>query len=94
MSARVPADVQASIQARVESGQYRDAGEVIREALAALDERERQEQDRLRDLLAVGVDEMERGEVAEYTPELRAEIRASARRRLRAGEHPSPDVCP
>lgn len=94
MVARVPADVQARIQARIDSGQYRDADEVMREALAALDERERQEQERLRDLLAAGVDEMERGEVLEYTPELRAEIRASARRRLRAGEQPSSDVCP
>ena len=93
MSARVPPDVQASIQARVKSGQYSDASEVMREALAALDERERQAQERLRGLLAVGVEEMERGEVAEHTPELRAEIRASARRRLRAGEQPSPDVC-
>jgi len=94
MIAQVPVDVQASIQERVDSGRYHDAGEVIREALAALDERERGQQARLRELLAVGVAQMERGETEEYTPELRAKIRESARRRVWAGEAPSPDVCP
>ena len=98
MVAQFPADVQAGIQERVDSGRYEDAAEVVREALAALEEREAQEEreqlERLRELLAVGVAQMERGEAEEYTPEMRARIRESARRRLAAGERPNPDVWP
>lgn len=80
------------IREKVASGRYRDAAEVIREALSALDDRDRFEH--LRAKVAAGFAQAERGELIDYTPELREELIRSAIRRAQAGEKPNPDVCP
>jgi hypothetical protein len=48
----------------------------------------------LKALIAVGVEQAERGEVVEYNEEFRKEALASTIRRAAAGEEPNPDVCP
>jgi antitoxin ParD1/3/4 len=78
------------IRRRLEMGSYRDADEVIKEALQALDERDRLV--RLRAAIAVGDAQLARGEVIPYTPELMDEIERRAEERFQRGEKPSPHV--
>ena len=80
------------IQQKIEAGPYSSVDELIQEALEALDERER-----LHNLCAKlqrGLDQIERGEVVEFTPDWRAERLRLAFERAAAGEEPHPDVCP
>ena len=90
---QLPPDVAANIQQKVESGHFPDAGEVIREAIRLLDERDRH-LEALRAKLAVGLEEADRGEMDEWTPELRERLRREALEMYRRGEQPDPDVCP
>jgi antitoxin ParD1/3/4 len=76
---------------KVDSGNYGPDEECIEEALSASADERLQ---RLRALLQVGIDQLNRGEGILWTPELSEEIRASARRRAALGEKPDPDVCP
>jgi antitoxin ParD1/3/4 len=93
MSIQLPPDLEDDIRSKVESGQFPDATEVVREALRLLDEQERQLA-ALRAKLQSGLDQIARGEVVPFTPELMAEIRRDADERFRRGEQPNPDVCP
>ena len=90
---QLPPDVAASIQQKVESGHFPDAGEVIREAMRLLDEQECR-LDELRAKLQVGLDQLDRGEGDEWTPELRERLLREAFEMYRRGEQPDPDVCP
>ena len=92
MTITLTPQLEALIRQKVEAGPYATADEVIEEALQALEERERLQQ--LRAKLQIGLDQIERGEVIEYTSELHEQIRQSARHRVLAGEKPNPDVCP
>src|SRR5687768_1924963 len=58
-------DLEALIRERIESGKYHDERAVVWEALRVLDEQERLQ--RLRDALAIGLEQLERGEEVEYT---------------------------
>jgi antitoxin ParD1/3/4 len=93
MAIQIPADVEARIREKVERGDFPDAGEVIREAMRLLDEQERQ-LDELRAKLQIGLDQLDRGEGAPFTPELVARMRRNAEERFRRGERPKPDVVP
>jgi len=93
MAIQLPADIELQIRRHIQRGHFPDAAEVVRAALRLLEDQERQLAD-LRANLHVGLDEADRGETAEWTPELRAAIRQSARLRAQAGEQPDPDVCP
>jgi antitoxin ParD1/3/4 len=73
MSIRLPHDVEDSIRRKVQRGQFSDEGEVVREAIRLLDEREAQF-DALRAEVRVGLDELDRGEGIELTPEVWDEI--------------------
>ena len=66
------------VRAKVESGMYNNASEVVGEALRPLDEHERARFEALRAALSVGYAQVERGEVAPWTPELHAAIRRRA----------------
>jgi antitoxin ParD1/3/4 len=96
----LPPQFEAMIQEKVESGQFGDASEVVLEALRLLEEHDRelaedQERlERLRAALTIGQEQLDRGEGRLYTPELRAEIRATARRKLAEGALPNDDVVP
>lgn len=92
MALRISPDIQARIAEKIESGDYPDADAVLDRALDVLGEVERL--NHLRRLLAVGAEQVARGEVIPYTEELLEEIKKSALRRFEAGETPSPDVCP
>jgi putative addiction module CopG family antidote len=92
MALQLSPKIQQQIRERVESGKYPDADTVVEQALDQLEQHEKYLH--LKALIAVGVEQAERGEAVEYTQELRREIRESARRRYLAGEKPNPDVCP
>jgi antitoxin ParD1/3/4 len=93
MSIQLPPDVEASIRQRVERGQFPDEAEVVREAIRLLDERDLQI-DALRAKIGVGLDELDRGEGVEWTPELMERLSREADELYRRGEQPDPDVCP
>jgi antitoxin ParD1/3/4 len=92
MSVSLARDLEAMIRERVASGRYADANEVVREALRLLQERDQLE--RLRSLLAVGLEQAERGELIEVTPEYWEEMDRRVEERFLRGDVPNPDVCP
>lgn len=92
MSRQLTPQHEALVEQIVATGDFGDADQVIDEALRLLEERHRQLQE-LRAKLQVGLDQADRGELAEWTPELRQQLRQSAHRRAQMGEMPDPDVC-
>jgi antitoxin ParD1/3/4 len=92
MSIQLSPQVEALIRAKVDSGQYASADEVVRAAIPLLDERDRLRH--LRSLLAVGLEQADRGELIDLTPELLDDIDREVDERYRRGDQPSPDVCP
>lgn len=81
------------VQQKLENGRFQDAGEVVREAIRQMDERDRRLEE-LRAALVVAEEQIERGETVEWTPQLAAEILAEARAAAKAGKKPKPDVTP
>lgn len=72
------------VRAKVESGLYTSASEVVREALRLLDEQDRVRQQRLEELRAaidVGLDQLDRGESSPWDKD---EFLRDARARLAA----------
>lgn len=61
MAIQLPADVEAHIRQKVDSGDFPDAGEVVREAMRLLDEQEYQLAE-LRTKLQIGLDQLNRGD--------------------------------
>ena len=92
MSVQLTPEAEALIRQKVESGLYATADEVIDEALRLLDEHDRLRQ--LRAKLEIGWKQIERGETIPFTPELVAQMKEDAKRMLREGKQPNPDVCP
>ena len=65
MSIDVQPQTRKRIEDRIEAGQFRSADEVVRAALDLLEERDRERQQdlqRVRDKIAVGLEQIERGE--------------------------------
>jgi putative addiction module CopG family antidote len=93
MAIQLPADIEARIQQKVADGAFPDAAEVVREAMRLLDWQERQ-YDELRAKLQIGLDQLDRGEYAVFTPELVEEMRREADERFRRGARPKRDVVP
>jgi antitoxin ParD1/3/4 len=92
MNVSLTPQLEAMIRQRVESGRYNNASEVVREALRLLDERAQLEH--LRSLVLVGLEQAQRGELVEFTPELFEDIDRRVEERFLRGEEPDPDVCP
>jgi antitoxin ParD1/3/4 len=92
MNVSLTPELEAMIRQQVDSGRYNNASEVVREALRLLDEHQRVQH--LRSLLAVGLEQAQRGELVEFTPELMEDISRRAKERFLRGEEPDPDVCP
>jgi Arc/MetJ-type ribon-helix-helix transcriptional regulator len=88
MAIQIPVDVEAVIREKVASGHYADDAAVMREAMAALDERDRRR--RLLDLLAEADDD----EVVPYSASFMAETSRLADEDERLGLPIDPDVCP
>ena len=79
------------VQRKVGTGLYNSASEVIREALRLLEERDEMRKIRLETLrndIAVGLDQLERGEMTEHDDrsldDLATDIKAEGRKRLSA----------
>jgi antitoxin ParD1/3/4 len=94
MNVSLTPDLEELIRKKVESGYYSDSSAVVCEALRLLEERDRDKLDRLRAAIAIGLEEIERGEAIPFTPELMAEIDLEVDERVRRGDVPNPDVCP
>lgn len=92
MTVTLSPQLEELIRSKVASGRYRDADEVIREALELLDEHEQAE--RLRAALAIGEEQFERGEYVEYTPDFFEQAKREAREQAKRGHKVNPDVLP
>lgn len=88
---RLPQQTEEEIQRLVDSGEYEDTTDVLVQGMHLLSKR-RNRLDYLRALIWEGVDEAERGETLEVTPEFRRELRESARRLAHSGEPLDPNV--
>ena len=86
-------NLEKKIAALVASGHFADANEVVDTAVQLLEGQERKTQ-LLRNLLQIGFEQEERGELIEYTPGLMDELAEESERRFLAGEIASPVVCP
>jgi antitoxin ParD1/3/4 len=93
MVIHITPEIEAGIRQRVESGEYANESEVLREALRMLNVRERRVQE-IRASIEEGLAELERGEGIELTPEVMEEISREADELIRLGVLPKPDVCP
>ncbi len=82
------------VRAKVDSGMYNNASEVVREALRLLDEHERLRAEAFRAAALQGFAQLDRGEGAPFTPALREQLNRNAQRKRREGGKPNPDVCP
>jgi len=84
--------LEAMIREKVESGLYNNSSEVVREALRLMEQEDALKRERLRAAIAVGMDEIARGEGVEYSPELMAEVDREVDRMVRDGDALDPDV--
>lgn len=84
MQVLVDGQSEALIRRKVDTGHYPDASAVVREALRLLDERDRLQA--LRADLQVGLDQIDRGDVVEFTPELLDDLAREAEQNARDGE--------
>ena len=67
MTVTLPAELEELVKAKLLSGQFNSSGEVIREGLRLLEEKDKLRQiklDRLRKDLSVALEQVDRGEVA------------------------------
>jgi antitoxin ParD1/3/4 len=92
MSIQIAPRVEAQIREKVASGRYATADEVMEEAMRLLDEGDRG--DRLRASLIEAEEQTRQGQVVEWTPEVRDQIRRESDAMTRAGAVPDPDVGP
>ena len=89
MNVSLTPELETLVHDKVKSGLYTSASEVVREALRLLrerDELQRQRLDQLRREIAVGVEQLDRGEATAYDDQSLKEhfeqIKADGRRRL------------
>jgi antitoxin ParD1/3/4 len=85
MSVTLSHDVEELIIEWVESGNYADADAVVLDALKLLEERQLQE---LRAAIQIGIDELERGEGVDFTPEWSEEMLRRVRAAAGEKNHP------
>lgn len=92
MSIALDAELEAMVRQKVDTGQYDNADAVIREALEALEERERLQ--RLRAILDRAEEQADHGEAVEFSDEFLDRLTREADELYRQGKQPHPDVCP
>lgn len=93
MVTKYPPQLEEDIQSLLATGEYGDTTDILAQGVRLL-ARRREKAEHLRALLQVSIDQYERGEYREFTPELRQQLWESALQRYERGEEPSPDVCP
>jgi len=88
----LPRQTEDEIRHLVESGDFDNGTDVVVQAVHDYVTR-RNKAHHLRELLQVGLDAADRGELVDFTPGLMRQIREDARRLAAAGEPLDPDVC-
>ena len=90
----LPAQLEAYIQYKIDSGLYSNGTEVIRDALRHMidDDEDAAKALRLREAVQMGFEQIERGEGVAYSSQLMREATQSARARARQGHRPKPEV--
>lgn len=83
MNVSLTPQLEEMIRARVEGGAYSNANEVVIEALRVLDRAEQLE--RFRAEVKIGLDQIERGETIEHTPDAMSRLVREAEERHRLG---------
>lgn len=82
----------ATVEKLMDSGGYASVDDVLEQALSLLQEHEQWE--RLQVSLIEAEEQTSRGELTEWTPALREQLRAEAEELAKQGAQPNPDVCP
>jgi antitoxin ParD1/3/4 len=92
----LPDQLEAYVQYKIEAGLYSNGAEVIRDALRHMmqEDEEATRALRLREAVQLGFEQIERGEGAAWTPELRERIKQDAMKRAQEGRRPKADVLP
>lgn len=83
MNVTLPSDLEALVERKIGEGSYRDASEMIQEALWLLAERDAHA--RLRDELEIGRGQHRRGETVEWTPGFRERMLRESREHAARG---------
>src|SRR3954471_14972550 len=92
----LPDQLEAYVEFKIKSGLYSNGAEVMRDALRHMMEEDEDAVKflRLREAVALGFEQIERGEGVAYTPKLMQEIKNRARARAQQGHQPKPEVAP
>ena len=87
MNISLTKELEVYVSRKVESGLYHSASEVIRDGLRLMKERDELHQSRLAELreeIAIGVDQADRGQLRPFDEETTARVKANGRKRLAA----------
>jgi antitoxin ParD1/3/4 len=92
MNVSLTPQLEAMIRAKVESGMYNNASEVVREALRIMEREEKLH--RLRGEVQLGFDQLDRGERIPFTSQTMERLRREAEENTRLGKPVSDVVKP
>jgi antitoxin ParD1/3/4 len=92
MNVALTPQLEAMIREKVASGRYDSADAVMREALRLLDERDRFE--RAKAAIAAGIEQADRGQVTQWSPDLMRRLRQEADEDERLERPIADDVLP
>jgi len=84
MNVSLTPQLEAMIRAKVDSGMYNNASEVVREALRIMEREGKLQQ--LREAVKLGFDQLDRGEGIVFTPQTLDRILNEARENARLGK--------
>jgi antitoxin ParD1/3/4 len=82
------------IKEAVRNGYFPSEEEAVTTAIRMMRQEAEAKQQRLRDALQLGQDDIKAGRYSEYTPELFEEIKLNAKNHAREGRIPKSDVIP
>lgn len=85
MNVSLTPQIEALVRQQVETGRYTNASDVVRAALRLLEERDRRLQ-WLRAEIAIGDEQIARGELIDFTPERLEQIKREARENASSGK--------
>lgn len=85
-------EAEATIRDFVKRGDYSDPEAVVAEALRVLEERDQHA--KLKAAIAVGIEQIERGEVVEWTPDFLDRLKRKSEEHVRLGKPFKDEVIP